>query len=371
MLLPFLLAFIAGAAGRSLEPSPALRGLPATHILPDAKASTVEKAPVVWEKTPAWYHVNVDKARVTSAVAEIALINVDKSPADNVPVTTAVAWETGLIAAVEAIEGSTPIETIEKPADGWFHPLLLVTHIGESIYTAVTVLPALMTATLLVTIVTIVLFIFVLIRYIIDGSEVHWMAGLPSRTDFKLLSDGDFVKVVGHVVAVPGQTLPAPLSRTPCVAYSVSTDERTDTQTKKAPTKTSKVKSFCIQDEHGRLLLIHEHEALIYSLTSVREWTHSAAALPKEFAAFAPKKVDDKKLTRYREEVLEVGAKVCCVGAVSTRCNAHAQASLRPAYATLMFRDAQIPWKQMSQLSTEDWGKVASSVLVTSYRLLR
>ena len=93
-------------------------------------------------------------------------------------------------------------------------------------------------------------------------------------------------------------------------------------------------------------------------------------------------------------------AEVCCVGTASTRPTAHAPVSLRPAYATITFRDAQIPWAKLSGLSTADWGKVpnelpgrvlricgpecdvehsqaiasaevAASVLVTSYRLGR
>jgi len=229
------------------------------------------------------------------------------------------------------------------------------------------------TGLLSIAIVAILLFIGVLIRFIHDGYEVHWMAGLPAKLDWKQLSDGDFVKVVGHVVALPGRELVAPLSRTQCVAYSVAASSRGDH--KPANKSVMQVKSFCVQDDQGRLMLVQGHETVLYNLTTAKEWTYSAATAPKEFQAFAPKDHSGSEgapvLLRYREEVLEVGAKVCCVGAVSTQPTSLAPVSLRPAYATLMFRDAQIPWEKLSSLSTADWGKVAASVLVTSYRLGR
>jgi len=224
---------------------------------------------------------------------------------------------------------------------------------------------------------SIIFFIFLLLRFIQDGYQVHWMAGLPAQTDFQRLGEGDFIKVVGHVVPLPGaQALAAPLSRTPCVAYGVSVHGRGPRA--KTYTRISQVKSFCVQDEQGRLLLVHGHEAILYDLTSKREWSHAAVSAPKEFQPFVPKehRAEESRAAsatplRYHETVLEVGAKVCCVGTASTRPTAHAPVSLRPAYATITFRDAQIPWAKLSGLSTADWGKVAASVLVTSYRLGR
>jgi len=224
---------------------------------------------------------------------------------------------------------------------------------------------------------SIIFFIFLLLRFIQDGYQVHWMAGLPAQTDFQRLGEGDFIKVVGHVVPLPGaQALAAPLSRTPCVAYGVSVHGRGPRA--KTYTRISQVKSFCVQDEQGRLLQVHGHEAILYDLTSKREWSHAAVSAPKEFQPFVPKehRAEESRAAsvtplRYHETVLEVGAKVCCVGTASTRPTAHAPVSLRPAYATITFRDAQIPWAKLSGLSTADWGKVAASVLVTSYRLGR
>jgi hypothetical protein len=228
------------------------------------------------------------------------------------------------------------------------------------------------TAFLVIAIAAILLFLCMLIRFIQDGYEVHWMAGLPARTDWQHLSNGDFVKVVGHVVALPGREVVSPLSRTPCVAYSISAG-RCDSS-KAGKKSVMQVKSFCVQDDQGRVMLVQGHEAVLYNLTTAKEWNYLAGAVPKEFHSFSPKIDHDAgglALVRFREEVLEVGAKVCCVGAVSTLPNPHAPVSLRPAYATLMFRDAQIPWSKLEGLSTSDWGKVASSVLVTSYRLGR
>jgi hypothetical protein len=228
------------------------------------------------------------------------------------------------------------------------------------------------TAFLVIAIVAIVLFLCMLVRFIQDGYEVHWMAGLPARTDWQHLSNGDFVKVVGHVVALPAREVVSPLTRTPCVAYSVSAG-RCDSS-KSGKKSVMQVKSFCVQDDQGRMILIQGHEAVLYNLTTAKEWNYLAGSVPKEFHSFSPKVDHDAgefTLLRFREEVLEVGAKVCCVGAVSTLPNPHAPISLRPAYATLMFRDAQIPWSKLEGLSTSDWGKVASSVLVTSYRLGR
>jgi hypothetical protein len=228
------------------------------------------------------------------------------------------------------------------------------------------------TAFLVIAIAAILLFLCMLIRFIQDGYEVHWMAGLPARTDWQHLSNGDFVKVVGHVVALPGREVVSPISRTPCVAYSISAG-RCDSS-KPGKKSVMQVKSFCVQDDQGRVMLIQGHEAVLYNLTTAKEWNYLTGAVPKEFHGFMPKIDHDAgglALLRFREEVLEVGAKVCCVGAVSTLPNPHAAISLRPAYATLMFRDAQIPWSKLEGLSTSDWGKVASSVLVTSYRLGR
>jgi hypothetical protein len=228
------------------------------------------------------------------------------------------------------------------------------------------------TAFLVIAIAAILLFLCMLIRFIQDGYEVHWMAGLPARTDWQHLSNGDFVKVVGHVVALPGREVVSPLSRTPCVAYSISAG-RCDSS-KAGKKSIMQVKSFCVQDDQGRVMLVQGHEAVLYNLTTAKEWNYLAGSVPKEFHSFTPKIDHDTSefaLLRFREEVLEVGAKVCCVGAVSTLPNPHAPVSLRPAYATLMFRDAQIPWSKLEGLSTSDWGKVASSVLVTSYRLGR
>jgi hypothetical protein len=225
------------------------------------------------------------------------------------------------------------------------------------------------TGLLSIAIVAILLFIGVLIRFIQDGYEVHWMAGLPAKLDWKQLSDGDFVKVVGHVVALPGRELVAPLSRTPCVAYSVAASSRGDH--KPANKSVMQVKSFCVQDDQGRLMLVQGHETVLYNLTTAKEWTYSSATAPKEFQAFSPKDHSGSagSLLRYREEVLEVGAKVCCVGAVSTQPTSLAPVSLRPAYATLMFRDAQIPWEKLSSLSTADWGKARTDAVFDRRRL--
>jgi len=246
---------------------------------------------------------------------------------------------------------------------------------APAVVRALRALPLWILIVLVLTLGSIVAFICFLIRFIHDGYEVHWMAGLPAQTDFARLSDGDFIKVVGHVVATPGNTLLAPLSQTPCVAYSVDVMRRGPRP--KAYTKLSQVKSFCVQDEQGRLLSIQGHEAVLYNLSASRDWTFSPAVAPKEFQPFVPREhrgtPDEPSATplRFREAVLEVGAKVCCVGTASTLPTPHAPVSLRPAYATLMFRDAQIPWNKLSGLSTADWGKVAASVLVTSYRLGR
>merc|ERR1719453_589346 len=116
----------------------------------------------------------------------------------------------------------------------------------------------------------------------------------------------------------------------------------------------------------------------MYNLSMVKEWTYSTAPAPKEFLALLPKKGDaagalPMMRLRFREEILEVGAKVSCVGAVSTqRASLPTDAvclssvgSLRPAYATLMFRDERIPWAKMTELGTDDWAKLAASVLVS------
>lgn len=221
----------------------------------------------------------------------------------------------------------------------------------------------------------------VLVRYLLTGGlEQHWSAQLTSRTDWSKLSDGDFVKVVGHVSAISKpQEVISPLAGTKCVAYSVSVAYDKGGQWV-SYTSTARVTSFTVLDENSQALLISETESYMYNLSTVKEWTYSTATAPKEFLALLQKKGEAGALPamrlRFREEVLEVGAKVSCVGAVSTQRNTlplesvcvSSVGSLRPAYATLMFRDERIPWAKMTELGTDDWAKLAASVLVSGYR---
>lgn len=216
----------------------------------------------------------------------------------------------------------------------------------------------------------------ILFRYLVTGVELHWSAQLTSQTNWSKLSDGDFVKVVGHVAAInKAQELVSPLAGTRCVAYSISVAY--DKGGAWMPYQSnSRATSFTVIDECGSALLISEKECYMYNLSTVKEWTYSSATAPKEFTALLKNKEGAPGRLRFREEVLEVGAKVYCVGAVSTQrasfpnesvCLASV-GSLRPAYATLMFRDERIPWAKMTDLGTDDWAKLAASVLVSGYR---
>lgn len=220
-----------------------------------------------------------------------------------------------------------------------------------------------------IAIVGIVAVLAILLRYLSSGLGAvnHWSAQLTARTNWTKLKDGAFVKVVG-TAAAPDKFLRSPLGGHACAAYRISIAYDDDAAW--VPLSTAEDRTaFHILDDEGRALRIAEHDFHMYELP-FQEWTFPLGAAPPEFArlcASAP-----AAGLRFREEVLALGTKVSCVGAVSRlqldSAGIDSAGALRPAYAVLMFRDDRIPWAKMTDLAQGDWTQLAARVLVSADR---
>lgn len=211
--------------------------------------------------------------------------------------------------------------------------------------------------------------LILLLRYAQSGLGAvnHWSGQLTRRTDWAKLEDGAFVKVCG-TTAAPDRHLSSPLGGRPCAAYRISIAY--DDGDSWVPLITREDRTgFHILDDAGRALLIAENDFHMYDVAS-EEWSFPAGAAPPQFldlCAPAP-----ARGLRFREEIVAIGQKVSCVGAVSRLAlessTLDSAGALRPAYAVLMFRDDRIPWAKMTDLAQGDWKQLAARVLVSADR---
>lgn len=211
--------------------------------------------------------------------------------------------------------------------------------------------------------------LLILFRYVQSGLGAvnHWSGQLTRRTDWSKLQDGAFVKVCG-TTAAPDRHLSSPLGGRPCAAYRISIAY--DDGESWVPLITREDRTgFHILDDAGRALLIAENDFHMYDVAS-EEWSFPAGAAPPQFlelCAPAP-----ARGLRFREEIVAIGQKVACVGAVSRLAlestTLDSAGALRPAYAVLMFRDDRIPWAKMTDLAQGDWKQLAARVLVSADR---
>lgn len=219
-----------------------------------------------------------------------------------------------------------------------------------------------------IAIVSIIAVLALLLRYAKSGLGAvnHWSGQLTRRTDWSQLKDGAFVKVCG-TTAAPDRHFCSPLGGRPCAAYRISVAY--DDGDSWVPLITREDRTgFHILDDAGRALLVAENDFHMYDVAS-EEWSFPAGAAPPRFLDLcAPAPAAG---LRFREEVVAVGAKVSCVGAVSRlalESTLDSAGALRPAYAVLMFRDDRIPWAKMTDLAQGDWKQLAARVLVSADR---